>query len=222
MGPRDTCIKLATLFTGFWFVSGVIALLPFFPSVQIDSQLQRLSERVALPQKAVKNHLVIAFQLLQQIRPFFPRCMIIPFGSAISGLGTVTSDCDLCFFTDPPASLVLLSGSRYFSPPLWSLVVALEAQYGISFCPPRSVSTSPPSSSQSSNKSRGRRGSSSPSPSAQGVCTSKGSVFDQITSLIRKNKDMCKVYAVSRARCPIITFVHSNTSLCCDVSIDSW
>ena len=143
--------------------------------------------------------------------------MIIPFGSAISGLGTVTSDCDLSFFTDPPASLgVLLSGNRYFSHPLLSIVKKLEAEYGITLCSPQSASSSQPTKDMV-----GILSSSSSSLSAKTLLNPKSSVFDQINTILTADSHLRKVYAISKARCPIIKFVHNPTNLSCDISVDS-
>jgi hypothetical protein len=52
-----------------------------------------------MPVSAIRAHLKICATLTAELRSKFPSGLVVPFGAAISGHGTMTSDCDICLFT---------------------------------------------------------------------------------------------------------------------------
>ena len=54
-----------------------------------------------MPVSAIKAQLRICTTLTKKLRRKFPSGLVIPFGAAISGHGTLTSDCDICLLTRP-------------------------------------------------------------------------------------------------------------------------
>ena len=52
-----------------------------------------------MPVSAIKAHLNICATLTTELQGKFPNGLVVPFGAAISGHGTLTSDCDICLFT---------------------------------------------------------------------------------------------------------------------------
>lgn len=141
----------------------------------------------------------------------FPHCLLVPFGSTISGLSTKHSDCDLCLVPTPPASLPpLLTGKSYFSPHLLSTVKRLESQYGVPICPP-------PMTAQDSAMNFMTTGELS---RKERMATFKP-FFTKLQKLLYRMPMCSQVLSLPGARCPIIRFVHKPTSLHCDVCIDN-
>ena len=178
---------------------------------QLNDQLIQLSELDRMSMSAIEDQLHITFQLLQEMRKIFPHCLLVPFGSIISGLSTKHSDCDLCLLPTPPASLLpLLTGEGYFSPHLLSTVKRLESQYGVPICPPPMAPQDSAMHFMASGEiSRNER-----------LATFKP-FFDTLRKLLQ-GMPMCRqLVSLPGARCPIIRFVHKPTSLHCDVCIDN-
>lgn len=178
---------------------------------QLNDQLLRLSELNKMSMSAVEDQLHITFQLLREMRAIFPHCLLVPFGSIISGLSTRHSDCDLCLVPTPPASLpALLTGKGYFSPHLLSTVERMETQYGVSICPPPMA----PQDSAMKFMSTGKL-------SRKERLATFTPFFHKLRKLLY-NMPMCtQVLSLPAARCPIIQFVHKPTSLRCDICIDN-
>lgn len=165
---------------------------------------------------ALEDQLRVTVQLLKELRKSYPNCLLIPFGSVISGLATKHSDCDLCLVPSPPASLVqLLTGTSYFSPSLHSMVKQLEKTYGVTMCPPAMPPSAPTTSSweesfsSSFNLSRSERG------------ATFAPLLKKICAHLHQMKGCGQVRSIPHARCPIVRFVHRRTSFHFDICIDN-
>ena len=171
--------------------------------------MERLSERLAQSQESINDVLAICFNLLPRMRPSFPRCMVVPFGSTITGLSMQSSDCDISFISNPPESLVtLLTDKRYFSADSLATIERLEQDHDVKFRPP-SQEYFPEHSAADDDVVLEKHK------------QSFGLIFDKVTFLLRRNKRyLSHVYPIRHARCPIIKFVHDETSLNCDISIE--
>ena len=53
-----------------------------------------------MPVSAIRAHLNICSTLTTELQKKFPSGLVVPFGAAISGHGTLSSDCDICLFTE--------------------------------------------------------------------------------------------------------------------------
>lgn len=192
---------------------------------QLDGQLIRLSELYRLPLSAMEDQFTVLFQLLQKLRGVFPHCMVIPFGSVVSGFMTQQSDCDLCTLTCPSRYLIeLFSERNYFSAPLLSLVKKMEKRHKISMRPPLllpsssvATPTSPPTSDSESSSCSD---SVTPPVSSRRYRRKVPKTFKLLEAHLRGMKSLTKVYPIKFARTPIVRFVHAPTSLYCDVCID--
>lgn len=170
-----------------------------------------------MPESALEDQLDITFQLLREVRKSSPSCILVPFGSVITGLATRHSDSDLCLVPNPPVPLIcILTGTSYFSPPLLSIVERLESKYGVSMCPPGTPSSPPTTSSErfstiftAGNLSRSERGAAS------------APLLKKLREHVHKMEGCSRVVSVPNARCPIIRFRHERTSLDFDVCIEN-
>ncbi len=143
--------------------------------------------------------------MLLRLRSIYPRCMVVPFGSSITGLGVLSSDCDLAFFSNPPMSLVnLLTQEKYFSASSLATIIELERKHQVKYIPP-----------DSSKDGKGLLGKPSHHNNPH-ILT-----FNTVTSVIRKHKKLSYVMPIPHARCPIIKFVHNKTGLHCDICVNA-
>lgn len=174
----------------------------------------------------LESQLLITFQLLKLLRQSFPHCLLVPFGSAISGLGTQHSDCDLCLVLSPPASLTsLLSGQNYFSPTLLPIVERLEREYDLQLCPPplplTDVKMSPEWQEEERIASTATTSLSPPKLSRINRIALHRPLFEEVCAPLRRSKDYERILPLLGARCPIIRFSHKPTSLHCDMCINT-
>ena len=178
---------------------------------QVDGQLLELADQLSLPQQSIDNVLNVCFDLLLILRQCYPRCIIVPFGSSVTGLGIQSSDGDLTFFSNPPSDYVdLLRGLRYFSTATSASIERFERAYDISFIPATSEKSSASLETESSasleTESSARR----------------QKQFSDIANALKKQTDeWSRVKPLPNARCPIIKFAHRRTSLDCDLSVDA-
>lgn len=186
---------------------------------QVDHQLRYLHEQNQMAQADVESRLRIAFQLLRVFRRIYPHCLLVPFGSIISGPGTQISDCDFSLVRHPTPHLShVLSGPRYFSPQLIPIVESLEKEYGISMCPepPSGVATPTPVPFPSVPHSREK----GPVPLTKNVKETKA-ILSEVAKVVCEI-EASRVHSIPHARCPIVKFYHEPTSLECDLSVDQW
>ena len=84
--------------------------------------MEVLSSGCRLPEATLEAHLSLCHELQSLFRRSFPHCMLVPFGSPVSGHAMVTSDCDLCLLTHPSEDdMRYLSPENYFSAKLWAI-----------------------------------------------------------------------------------------------------
>lgn len=167
----------------------------------MDGQFERLSKMLALPQESIDNILLICFNILVQLRPIFPRCMVVPFGSTVTGLGMLDSDGDLAFLSDPPKSLVtLLTNDRYFSEDSLATIKKLEETHQVQFAPPPHLKSA--------------------NPSREELKRSFHETFSKVLKVMRSMSTLRNIQPIKSARCPIIKFVHKNPFMDCDISIE--
>lgn len=190
-----------------------VCVSPHACDVQLETQLLRLSETTAMPLSMRENQLSVTFQLLKEVRKSSPQCLLVPFGSVITGLATRHSDADLCLVPNPPAPLVrILTGTSYFSPGLLSVVESLESKYGVPLCPPVTPVSGEGQYSclaTACNLSRTQR------------VAAFGPLLRQLRAHV-DNMDGCShVLSLPNARCPIVRFRHDPTSLDFDVCIEN-
>ncbi len=216
------------------YVTTHCSLPPILPP-QLDGQLKHLSDLNKLPLLAVQDQLVVTFDVLREIRKSFPHCMVIPFGSVISSFATLHSDCDLCLLTRPPPYLAtLFTGANYFSRELLSMVEKLEVEYNLSFSPPSPIpSPSPPGAivMSSGDEENDDADISIVSSSSSSASLSSFRFSSRVRSASKDFRTLCQhlitvsaghsFRPIPHARCPIVCFVHRNTSLQCDICIDS-
>ena len=159
----------------------------------------------------VEQRLTIAFQMLTVLRPTHPHCLVVPFGSVISGPGTPISDCDFALIRSPTPHLShVLTGPRYFSPRLTPIVSCLEKKYGV-LMTPREGSAPPPVPAHKVT----------PLSRAQSIKETRA-MLEEIGKLIQGGISVTRVHSIPHARCPILKFYHKPTGLACDLSVDQW
>ena len=84
--------------------------------------MEVLSSGCRLPEATLEAHLSLCHELQSLFRRSFPNCILVPFGSPISGHAMVTSDCDLCLLPRPSEEDVqYFSPENYFSPKLLAI-----------------------------------------------------------------------------------------------------
>ena len=69
-----------------------------------------------MPVSAIKAQLKICSILTKRLQSEFPSGLVVPFGAAISGHGTLTSDCDICLITRPSEQERALFTSPNYQP----------------------------------------------------------------------------------------------------------
>ena len=159
----------------------------------------------------VEHQFRVLFKLLMEVRKSAPHCLIVPFGSVITGLATKHSDSDLCLVPRPPAALVrVLTGDSYFSPSLLTLIGRLEGEYGVPLCPP----PSPPSVEVD-------RFTVPTNLTALERTALFGPVLKELGRHLHKMEDCSQVMTIPHARCPIIRFMHNPSALHFDICIDN-
>ena len=184
----------------------------------------RLSKADTIPMPVLEDHLDVTFQLLKEVRQRYPHCVLVPFGSIITGLATKHSDCDLCLLPHPPAALVhLLTGTTYFSPPLLSIVERLETKYSVPLQPP-AMSSGPPATppSPSPPTSAIREGAPLTSSLSRSERASAfGPMLKTLYGHVQKIDGCSRILSLPNARCPILRFAHDPTKLDFDVCIEN-
>ena len=189
-----------------------------FLLLQLDGQVARLCELTSLPLSVVEQQLHATLQLLKELRKPFPGCILVPFGSIITGLASRSSDSDLCLVLTPPPLLVsVLTGDKYFSPTLLSVLRKLEHELGVSMVPPK---TPPPMPSSKGEASFGMFDTSSALTRQE-----RGATFTpllrKLSGILKQVEGCSKIVAIPHARCPIVRFVHAPSSLHVDICINN-
>ena len=194
--------------------------------LQLEGQLQHITNLHKMSPTALNSQLALTFQLLKLLRPSFPHCLLVPFGSAVSGLGTQHSDCDLSMVPSPPPSLTnLLSGENYFPPALLPVIEQMEREYKVKLCPPplplAEVEMTPMDEEGGEDGGSGASFDSFSKLSKKQRIALNKPVFEAVCAPLRNNRSFGKIVPVLGARCPIIRFLHKPTSLHCDMCINS-
>jgi len=173
---------------------------------QVDRQLQELVDQLLLPQEKIDDVVRVCFDLLLSLRQQFPSCIVVPFGSTVAELGILSSDGDLTFFSNPSSDFVdLLRDLRYFSSSTAATIKLFESEYKIMFIPPTPVKLAANSKNFSEEN-----------------CHTKD-LFQGVVKVLRKIeklRTLSSMTPIPNARCPIIKFVHRETALDCDLSVD--
>jgi predicted nucleotidyltransferase len=210
---------------------------------QLDNQLLRLSKANTIPVSVLENHLDITLQLLGSVRQRYPHCLLVPFGSIITGLATEHSDSDLCLVPYPTTALVqLLTGRNYFTPCMLSMISYLEAKYNVTFQPP---AVPPPSAATplsnipatplslatplSNTYATPPTYAGPPLPAqAPELLTDTGNpagsehvMLSDVRWHVKGLEGCSRIRSLPHARCPILLFRHDPTSLDFDVCIDN-
>ena len=189
--------------------------------------MQYLNQHNKMAVDDIEKRLQIAFQLLNVFRPIYPHCLVVPFGSVISGPGTSLSDCDFCLIRHPtPHQAYVMTGMRYFSPQLMPIVERLEKDYGQEIYP----------AALALERGKSTVSTHSPLPLLEGKVSAATPLrgerkVERIkdTKLVLKEIGRVvqgiatgKVRSIPHARCPIVKFYHKSTGLECDLSVDQW
>lgn len=170
-----------------------------------------------MPASSIQAHLAICKVLSDELKLHFPDAIVVPFGAAISGHGTLTSDCDICLLTEPsPQERAFASGANY-QPRGLDQMLADVSELSL---PPRSSPVREESFTSSSGTS-----SASASPitfrSEATANAASSSSFDTALLCIRQMPQCSKVVPIRHARCPIIRFMFDPPGVHCDISIDN-
>ena len=99
-----------------------------------------------MPVSAIRTHLSICSTLTKELQSNFPSGLVVPFGAAISGHGTLTSDCDICLFTQLSEEERAL-----FTPPNYQ-PRGLKSPDALTPPPPPSLNATQAASTLTSNK----------------------------------------------------------------------
>lgn len=213
-----------------------------YSAVQIDDQLLLLSKYGSLSQETSARHLALCEDVFSYLKLTFPSSIIVPFGSLITGLGTTTSDCDVCVLTSPSSLIrTMLSIENYFPEHLRQLAHSMscfsstdeQSNASTTPLPPyapnlmdseRDVTTFvppfSPSSLDSDHNTSCSSAASTPEPSTEP--TSEVTQFKKVETMIKSLPNVERVYAIRSARCPIIRFYHTPTKLHVDLSVNNW
>lgn len=172
-----------------------------------------------MPMSAIKAHLDICKALSAELQVHFPDGIVVPFGAAISGHGTLTSDCDICLLTHPSREQrVLFSGSSYH--PLGLASQQVDAALVDSPSLPTPLPSTPTREDSFTSSSEASSASASPTQMAVVTRTSTHE-FDVVASCVRSMGQCSKILAIPRARCPIVRFVFEPLGIHCDLSINN-
>ena len=178
-----------------------------------------------MPVSAIRAHLDICTTLTTELQSKFPSGLVIPFGAAISGHGTLTSDCDMCFMTRP-----LKQTRALFTPPNYQPHDLIrEPTYSLTPSPSTPPPPPPPPClhlprphplTQAASPLTSANTTNPPSnpPTAFGIR------FNKVASAIHCIAVCSKVNPVRYARCPIVQFNYeygSGNFIRCDLCIDN-
>lgn len=185
-----------------------------------------------MPYDSIKAQLSLCHLLQLNLQSDFPNCMMIPFGAAVSGHGTLTSDCDICLMTNPSEQMrKTFSPSNYYAPhvlAMWQEIVG-KHRSGEVLSPSLLNMTAPPPSvtmetndedDDSSNTSLTSTSSCS-SPPPEQYTLKKPPEFEKVLSVVNKMPEATKILPLAHARCPIIRFQLKTSKLHCDLSINN-
>ncbi len=165
-------------------------------SLQLSGQLEVLASVVSMTTATMRAVLCLCGQLETRLRVVFPTCSLLPFGSLITGLGTLTSDADLALLLDTPSHITqLLSPQQYYPPMLYQLSQ-------------QSLSVEPPSPTHSTHST----------PERPMRCDSS---LKAVAGVVRGLSDCERVFVIESARCPIVRFYHRPSALHVDLSLDN-
>lgn len=172
-----------------------------------------------MPMSAVEAHLSICKQLQDRLQANFPDCMVVPFGAAISGHGTITSDCDICLLTEPTSQeQALFSGTSYHP-------ILLDQQPSVQQELPQAVDSDPRMDDSFTSSSEASSTANSPSYFPHHTTSSSDrsnlQTFNAVTSCVRTIPHCSKVFAIPHARCPIVRFNFQPQGIHCDLSINN-
>ena len=185
----------------------------------MEGQLQHLAELNKLPEATLKSQLEVTFQLLKLFRQSYPHCLLVPYGSTITGLGTHHSDCDLCLIPTPSTALThVLSGRSYFSPVQLQIVERLEKEYKIKWRPSPSPPTPESVEVMTLNEVSAPLQTSSSRYMREYLYAP---ILERLSSRLSSLEGYTDIVSVPRARCPILRFHHKPTSLHYDMCINS-
>ena len=170
-----------------------------------------------MPMSAIKAQFKICKVLSDELRVHFPECMVVPFGAAISGHGTLTSDCDICLLSQPSLEQRALFSPSSYHPA--GLDQTPDEQEGSSLLPP----SSPLRDDSLTSSSEASSASASPTQLPRKSATDRKShtPFDVVASCVRKMSHFSKFYTIPQARCPIIRFTYDPFWVHCDLSVDN-
>ncbi len=164
--------------------------------LQLSGQLELVSYHTAMTQDTIRGILSLSSYLGARLKALFPHSLLLPFGSLVTGLGTLTSDADLCLLMEPQYTH-LLAPDAYYPPN----VLALSQQ-------PLSEPPSPTDSIGSTHSTPER-----PIKSQDALKV--------MASLVRSTAGCERVFTIRSARCPIVRFYHRPSSLHVDLSLDN-
>ena len=186
---------------------------------QAEDQLILISTHFKMPMSAVETHLTICKALSDELQVHFPSCMVVPFGAAISGHGTLTSDCDICLITQPTErERALFSGSGYHPPGLHGHPQH-DAVIDFSHLPPSSPSRE--DSLASSSESSSATASPTQFPDKSHGDGGSRHDFDIVASCVRRMPQCSKILTIPYAQCPIVRFTFEPPGVHCDLSINN-
>ena len=162
--------------------------------------MQLLATGCAIGEEGMRLRIELCASLQRVFRYYLPNCLLVPFGSIVSGHASVTSDLDLVLLTNPSAKMrELFSGPEY----LPGLFFSSHEGEMDGESPKQSFPTliSTPSVPLSSLN-----------------CVTE---FKLVNSVIRSIPEFVRVLCLPHARCPVVRFQHSTTGIHCDISLDN-
>lgn len=190
-----------------------------------------------MPEAILQSQVTLCHALYRLFSKVFPRCLVVPFGAAVSGHAMLSSDCDVCLIVEPSAEdQTYLTGQQYLPAhylALWKDVTELSTQGLIGAPLYLSAPLSTPSLTHAdedldSMDSASTTSSCSPThlvPSPphrpEAVRPHCPPEFDQVLSMVHSLPGTARVVPIPSARCPVIKFFHLPTGTHCDLSISN-
>ncbi|XP_006825661.1 speckle targeted PIP5K1A-regulated poly(A) polymerase-like [Saccoglossus kowalevskii] len=181
----------------------------------ISDQMANLMSNVRLQSQDVKLRYLICDLLQEIFKEFFPKCLVFPFGSSVNGFGS--KGCDLDLHLD-------LHGSNYkyiFCKIPKEFSDEKELRESVQIEP--STSGEPVLSERQTGEPVVQCTTTLADPDAFDVDNAEpDEIMDLIAKIIKKCAPGCKhVQAITTARCPVVKFIHSESGLSCDISVNN-
>ncbi|XP_078581688.1 speckle targeted PIP5K1A-regulated poly(A) polymerase-like [Branchiostoma floridae x Branchiostoma japonicum] len=180
--------------------------------LSVDDQMSMLMQYHQIPPEGARVRYLVCSLLQEVLKEFFPACRVFPFGSSVNGFGR--PGCDLDLYLD--------FGRSKFDYQFATSSSSVSEKNSTD--PNREEATEDTVDSADMNSTeKTELDSSDTVVSMEDIeSASVEELLDLLASILKRCAPGCaKVQVVPSARCPVVKFVHKDTGLHCDISINN-